>query len=224
MIIGLVVETYFAQAVVLKKPALVYKSVDTVNPSLACILPHGDVASVFKFGLDGVVLGNHQWIAVYRALHVGVVEVGEGVDERLLFIRLFHKRDEFGKRIAEFGCGQSALRFYVNHRYKVLVAWPALCHEVLQLLSEVGFGPEKVVRTHFQPILMSQLYVAFVPRVDAVATFGGFDVHVCHLRVFADDFPKHLPLIMADVYAVYVVASVFALYVVSFLGISPKRT
>ena len=71
---------------------------------------------------------------------------------------------------------------------------------------------------------MSQLYVAFVPRVDAVATFGGFDVHVCHLRVFADDFPKHLPLIMADVYAVYVVASVFALYVVSFLGISPKRT
>ena len=69
-----------------------------------------------------------------------------------------------------------------------------------------------MVGAHLQPILMCQLDVVLKLLVDAVATFRGFQVNIGHVGVVADDFPKHIALIMADVNAVDVGASVLALH------------
>jgi len=69
-----------------------------------------------------------------------------------------------------------------------------------------------MVGAHLPPILMCQFDVAFKFLVDAVASFRGLQLDIGHVGVVADDFPKHITLIMADVNAVDVGASVLALH------------
>ena len=74
--------------------ALVYITVHAIDVPFACVLPHGDVAVVGKFGFALGVLGNHELVAVYLAFEVVVVEVGESVKQGFLLVGFFHKHEE----------------------------------------------------------------------------------------------------------------------------------
>ena len=70
---------YFAQAMLAHEPALVYIAAHTGNPPLAGVLPHRYVALVGQYRLFVCVLRNHQFVVVYLADKMFVVEIGESV-------------------------------------------------------------------------------------------------------------------------------------------------
>ena len=139
-----------------------------------------------------------------------VIEIAEGIEQRLLVICLLHKIQEIEQRIAEDIRRQPSRRFDVDHWNEVLLTRQTLRHEVLQLFLLIGQRTIEVVASHFQSILMSQLDVPFESGIDTVATLRSLQVDVGHLRIVAHSFPKHLTLIVAEVDTVDVRAGVFA--------------
>lgn len=205
-------ESYFSQPVSTHEAALVHVAVDAVDVSLAGVLPHGEVAPVGEHWLTAGVLGNHEFVVVDFALQVEIIEIGEGVEQWLLMICLLHKFEEFRERVAELFGLQSALGLDINHRQEVLIAWPALAFEVLQLGSLIYLWTIEMIRANLEPIFVGQFDILFVFAVDIVASFGGLKVHVGHLGVVAYRFPEHVALIMAQVDAVDVGAGILAFH------------
>lgn len=157
-----------AQHVAAHKPRLVHVAVDAVDMTLAGILPHLEVATVVEHRYALGVLGNHQLVAVELAREVGIVEVGEGIEQRLAMVGALNEADELEQRVAEVFCRQSALGLDVNHGDEVLVLGAALGHEVGQLAFLRHHWTVEVVGAHFQPIAVGQVYVALIFIVDCI--------------------------------------------------------
>ena len=68
------------------KAALVHIGSHAYDTPLAGVLPNGVVAAVGKEGLLLAIHGNHQVIIIEHTLQVLVIEVAEGVNQRLLMM------------------------------------------------------------------------------------------------------------------------------------------
>ena len=202
---------------------LVNIAVDAHDAPLAGVLPHGDVALVGQHWLVLRIHGNHQLVVVKTTLQVLVVEVAEGVDQRLLTIGMLHQLQERHQRVAELLRRQTAVALDVDHRDEVLLAGQTLGLEVLQLAAQRRLGTEEVVGAHLQTIAVGQVDVAFKIGVDAVATLGSLQVDVGHLRILANRLPEHLALIVRQVDAVDVRTGVLALQIGVVVGLSLYR-
>ena len=219
----MVSETDLPQAVTPEEARFVDVAVDACDAAFAGILPQGDVALVGQHRLLVEIHGNHQLVVVEFAHEVPVIEVAEGIHEWFLAIGPLHHMEEGEQRVAELVDGKSTERLHVDHRYEVLLAGQALGGEVVQLFLQGRLRAEEVVGAHFQSVAMSQIDVALELRVDAVAAFGGLQIHVGHLGILADGLPEHVALISAQVDAVHVTAGILTLQEGIVVGIVQSR-
>ena len=137
-----------------------------------------------------------------------VVEIAEGIEQRLLTIGALHHSQEPEKRIAELTVRQSASGLNINHRYQVLLARQTLCLEILKLLHQGCPRTEEVIRSHLQPVTMRQFDVTLITLVDTVATLRSLQIDIGHLGVLANGLPEHLPLVVRQVDAVHMTTGV----------------
>ena len=77
-------ETYLAEAMFPQEPRLINISVDTNDTSLACILPHSNVALIFQHWFLIQIEGNHQLIVIEFTNEMPVIEIPERIHQRLL--------------------------------------------------------------------------------------------------------------------------------------------
>lgn len=204
-------ESYFSKLVLPHEPALVYIAVDAVEPTLTRVLPHDEVEVVLQHRLVLGVLGYHHLISTQLAEEVAVVEVGTRIDERLLLVGLFHQAEEGEQRVLKRFRVQPALRLNVNHRDEVLVARPALCHEVLQLHLLLYLWSIEMVRPHLQAIAVCQVDVLLIAVINIVSALRSLQIDVSHLR-FAHRLPEHGALVVAQVDAMDMSAGIFAFH------------
>lgn len=176
-------EPYLFQLVPAHEATLVHIAIDAVDVPFTGVLPHLKVTAIGQPRFLCGVLRHHELVVVYIPLEVGVVEICVGVEQRLLLVSLLHQVKELHERVPKGLLAQSPTRFYVYHRQKVLVLGPALREEVVQLLLLWGLGTVEVVRAYLEPMLMSQVYVAFVAAIDMRTALRGLDIHVGHLGV-----------------------------------------
>lgn len=87
-------ESDFPQSVSAHEAALIHVSVYAVELSLTGVLPHLDISAIAEHRFTLAVLGNHQLVAVEFAQQIIIVEIGTGIDERLLAIGLLHEMQE----------------------------------------------------------------------------------------------------------------------------------
>ena len=99
-----------------KEPAFVYEAVDTVDVSLARILPGKDVTLVVENRLALRVLRNHKLIFGELARHIPVVEACICVEKWFLVILCLEKHEELAYRVAESLRSESSVCFDINHR------------------------------------------------------------------------------------------------------------
>lgn len=66
-----------------------------------------------------------------------------------------------------------------------------------------------MIRTNLEAVLMSQFYVTLILAVNIVTTFGSLEIDIGHLSIVSYLLPKHISLIVAHIYAMYVLAGVF---------------
>jgi len=201
-----------------KEPAFVYEAVDTVDVSLARILPGKDVALVVEHRLSLRVLRNHKLIFGELARHILVVEACICVEKWFLVILRLEKHEELAYRVAQSLRSESSVCFDINHRQQVLQLWLHLRTHIAKLLSLRLFGAVEVVGAHLHPVLPGHIDVVHVGFIDVAATFRCLQIAVVHTSVVAYGLPEHLSLIVAHVQSVDVVASVFALYGVLRIG------
>ena len=147
-----------------------------------------------------------------------VVEVGTGIDERLLSVGFFYQMQELEQRVAELFCVQSALGLHVYHRQQVLIARSALRHEILQLRLLRNLGAVEVVGTHLESVPMSQVDVLLILGVYVGSAFSSFQIDISHLGIITYSFPKDIPLVMAEVNTMHMTAGIFTLH----LSMKPK--
>lgn len=183
-------EPDFSQSVVAHESAFVHISVDAVEMSFTRVLPQYEIEVVFQNRLLRSVLGNHHLVVAQEPQQVVVVEIGTRVKKRFLLVSLLYEIEEREQRVSESLFAQSASRLNVDHGQQILVSRPALGHEVLKLRLLRNLWAVEMVRAHFQPILVRQVYVLLVLAVDVVASFRGFQVDVCHFA-FAHRFPEY---------------------------------
>ena len=152
-------EPDFPKPVVAHESALVHVSVDTIEPSFSCVLPHLEIASVLEHGYTLGVLSYHELVAVELAQEVMVVEVGASIDEWFLPVGFLHEQQKLEQRVAEFLRVQSALGFHVYHGQQVLVARTALGHEVLELRFLRYACAIEMIGANLEPVSMGKVYV-----------------------------------------------------------------
>ena len=138
-------ELQLAELMVAHETALVNVSLDAVEVSLSGVLPKGDVPIVDEYRQTLRVLSNHQQVSVELSCEVLVVEVRSGVDERSLTIFVLHHLKELEQRVAELLRAKSSRCFYVDHRYKVLLAWLTLHQHIFHLRLLVRLRTIEVV-------------------------------------------------------------------------------
>ena len=97
----LVPETDFTQAMVAHETALVHITVDTDNAPLGSVLPHGVVTIVGQHGSLFGIHSNHQLIVVYLSQQMLVIEIAEGIEQRLLVVGFLNEVEEIEQRVAE---------------------------------------------------------------------------------------------------------------------------
>lgn len=183
-------EPDFSQSVVAHESAFVHISVNAVEMSFTRVLPQYEIEVVFQNRLLRGVLGNHHLVVAQEPQQVVVVEIGTRVKKRFLLVSLLYEIEEREQRVSESLFAQSASRLNVDHGQQILVSRPALGHEVLKLRLLRNLWAVKMVRAHFQPVLVRQVDVLLVLAVDVVASFRGFQVDVCHFA-FAHCFPEY---------------------------------
>lgn len=192
--------------------AFVHMSIHAVYMAPASVLPHGNVATVLQHRLSAGVLGYHNLVLAKPVLEVMVVEVGAGIDKRLLMVSTLHEPKKLEDGVSKFLGGQAATGLDVYHGQQVLVSRPALSHKIAQLHLLGNPGTVEVIRAHLEAVLMSQFYVALVLAVYVVAPLGGLEIHVSHLGVLANSLPEHIALIVAHIYTVDMRTGILALY------------
>ena len=138
-------EPNLSQSMPAHESALIHVAIDTVQLSLTGILPHFKVSSILEHRLTLGILCYHQLVTVELSQEIMVIEVGTRIDERLLFVCLFHEMQELKERVTKLLCLQTTLGLYVDHRQEILVARSALSHEILQLGLLRNTGTVKVV-------------------------------------------------------------------------------
>ena len=83
------------------KAAFVYITAYTHYASMTRILPHGNIASIGQFRLLVGIHGYHEFIIVYLAHQMAVIEITEGIYQRGLMVGLLNQIEEGMQRIAE---------------------------------------------------------------------------------------------------------------------------
>ena len=106
---------YLTQPVTPHEARLVNVAVDADDAPLAGVLPHGDVALVCQHRFVLRIHGNHQLIVVKTTNQMLVVEVTEGIYQRLLTIAFLDHLQERQQRVAELLRWQAAVALDVNH-------------------------------------------------------------------------------------------------------------
>lgn len=205
-------ESDFPEPVVAHESALVHISVDSIESAFTRVLPHLEVASVLKNRCALGVLRNHEFIAVELAQKVMIVEVGSGINERLLLVGFFYKQQKLEKGVAEFLCVHSALCLDVYHGQQVLIAWTALSHEVLELCLLWNASTVEMVRTNLESVSVGKVYILFVFAVYIGPSLCSLEINIRHFGVVAYGFPEHISLIVAEVDAMHMLASILTLY------------
>ena len=87
-------ESYFPEAVTPHETALVHIAADTHDTPFARVLPHSDIPAVGQYRFFLRVHRNHQLIVVDLTQQMLVVEIAEGIEQRLLTIGTFHHSQE----------------------------------------------------------------------------------------------------------------------------------
>ena len=87
-------ESDFPEAVTSHKTAFVHIAADTHNTTLARVLPHSDIPAVGQYRFFLRVHRNHQLIVVDLTQQMLVVEIAEGIEQRLLTIGALHHSQE----------------------------------------------------------------------------------------------------------------------------------
>lgn len=87
-------ETDFPQAMIPHEAALVHIAVNTHDPTLTRILPHGDITSVDEYRFFRLVHRYHELVVINLPHQMLIVEIAVGIDERLLTIGGFYKCQE----------------------------------------------------------------------------------------------------------------------------------
>ena len=118
-------ESDFSQSMPSHEAAFVNITIDSVQSTFTCILPHLEVSAVCQYGFPLGVLGNHELVAVQLAQQIMVVKVGSSIDERLLSVGFFNQMQELEQRVAELFSFQSALGLHVYHWQQVLILYLA---------------------------------------------------------------------------------------------------
>ena len=59
---------------------------------------------------------------------------------------------------------------------------------------------------------MSQINILLIFAIYIGSTFGSLQIDIRHLGVIAHRFPKHIALIVAEVYAMHMTAGILALH------------
>ena len=211
-------ESDFPQSVSAHEAALIHVSVYAVELSLTGVLPHLDISAIAEHRFTLAVLGNHQLVAVEFAQQIIIVEIGTGIDERLLAIGLLHELQELEERVAELLGFHTALGLHINHREQILVARAALRHEVFQLGLLRDAGTIEVVGPHLHAVSVGEVDILLVSAIHIGSTLSCLQINIRHLAVVADGFPEHFSLIMAHVDAMHMATGIFALH----LGVTAK--
>lgn len=201
---------YLTHGVLPHEARLIHMSLNAVDTTVLCVLPHSVVLLVHEDRRIICVTSYHERIAVYLSSKVSVVEILVCVEQRLLLYSLLHKVDELEERVAETICLITTSRLNVDHREQVLLFSLTLCKEIAELRLLVGLWAIEMIATHLQSVLLGKLYILNISRVLIVASLRTLYIDIRHLRVIADGFPEHIALIVTDVYAVNMQASVFA--------------
>ena len=87
-------ESYLPETVTPYETALVHIAIDTHDTPLARVLPHGDIPAVGQYRLFVRVHRYHQLVVVDLPQQMPVVEVAEGIEQRLLTIGALHHSQE----------------------------------------------------------------------------------------------------------------------------------
>ena len=117
------------------------------------------------------------------------------------------------ERVLKCLYGESTSRFYIHHRYEILISWPTLRFEVLKLCLLGNVRTIEMIRSNFQSVAVGEVYVLLVFAVNTASTFCGFKIYISHFRS-TDGLPKHVALIVTQVNTVDVTACVFAFHIV----------
>ena len=211
-------ESDFSQSMPSHEAAFVNITIDSVQSTFTCILPHLEVSAVCQYGFPLGVLGNHELVAVQLAQQIMVVEVGSSIDERLLSVGFFNQMQELEQRVAELLSIQSALGLHVYHRQQVLIPRSALCDEILQLRLLRNPGAVEVVGSYLEPVPVSQVNILLILGVYVGSAFSSFQIDISHLGIITYSFPKDIPLVMAEVNTMHMTAGIFTLN----LSMKPK--
>lgn len=204
-------EPYLSKLMPSHEAAFVYIAINAIEMPLTRVLPHDKVQMVVEHRLITRVLGNHHLVVVKHSKEIDIIEVGIGVNERLLLIRFLHEIEKLEERVTELSLAQPAPRLNVNHRDQVLVTRPALGHKVSQLRLLRDVWTIEMIRPDLQTIAMGQVNVLLVLVINTASTFGRLQVDISHLCL-AYSLPEHITLIMAQVNAMNMATCIFTLH------------
>ena len=96
-------EPDFPEAVAPHETALVHIAADTHDTPFTRVLPHGDIPAVGQHGFFLRIHRNHQLIVIDLTQQMLVVEIAEGIEQRLLTIGALHHSQEPEKRFPRTG-------------------------------------------------------------------------------------------------------------------------
>ena len=139
-----------------------------------------------------------------------IVEIAEGIEQRLLVIGFLHHFQEREQGVAESLGRQPVRRLNIYHGNKVLLFRNTLRHKVLQLLTLFRLGTIEMIAAHLQPMNMGHHYVLLKLLINTVTTFRSLQIDISHTGIVTNGLPEHVALVVAHINAVNMRTGVLA--------------